>query len=143
MANKRPSAVEIRTYQVGFGDCFLLSFLYSATDRRHVLIDFGTMRLPGKATKSAKKGEGKTAKHMKMIANAIKDVCAVGELTAVIATHRHEDHISGFGTEDETGKSGEIIRALKPKVVIPGHGPVSTDPNDAVERSFRQPTLKK
>lgn len=113
---KKPAAVEIRTYQVGFGDCFLLSFLYSETDRRHVLIDFGTMRLPGKKPKGQK--EGKEALHMRMIATAIKDVCSVGELTAVIATHRHQDHISGFGTENRTGKSGDIIRGLEPKVVI-------------------------
>ena len=45
MANK-PKSVEVRSYQVGFGDCFLLSFVYSGTDKRHVLIDFGTTGLP-------------------------------------------------------------------------------------------------
>ena len=47
MTNK-PTSVEVRSYQVGFGDCFLLSFVYSQTDRRHVLIDFGTTALPRK-----------------------------------------------------------------------------------------------
>jgi hypothetical protein len=41
-----------------------------------------------------------------------------GQLTAIVATHRHADHISGFGTDGKTGRSGDIIRALKPKVVI-------------------------
>ena len=33
-------------YNVGFGDCFLVSFVYSATDTRHVLIDFGSFPKP-------------------------------------------------------------------------------------------------
>ena len=43
----KPVAVELRGYQVGFGDCFLLSFIYGENDKRHVLIDFGTTELPG------------------------------------------------------------------------------------------------
>ena len=39
------TASTIRTYQVGFGDCFLLSFDY-AEERTHVLIDFGSTALP-------------------------------------------------------------------------------------------------
>jgi len=36
-----PKSLTIRTYQVGFGDCFLLSFEYP-TEKKHVLIDFGS-----------------------------------------------------------------------------------------------------
>jgi hypothetical protein len=36
----------------------------------------------------------------------------------VVATHRHADHISGFATDTRTGKSGEIIRALRPMLVL-------------------------
>lgn len=121
---KAPTSVEIRGYQVGFGDCFLLSFVYSATDRRHVLIDFGTTELPPRGTprKAAKPSE-----HMPQVADHIAKVCG-GSLTAVVATHRHADHISGFGTDGKTGKSGEKIRALQPKLVLQ---PWTEDPKAA------------
>ncbi|MEW6586513.1 MAG: MBL fold metallo-hydrolase [Nitrospirota bacterium] len=121
---KKPTSVEIRSYQVGFGDCFLLSFIYDKNDKRHVLIDFGTGELPkrGKPRKPAKPSE-----HMPKVAEQIhKD--SGGKLIAVIATHRHSDHISGFGTDNKTGKSGKIIAGLKPKVVIQ---PWTEDPKAA------------
>jgi beta-lactamase superfamily II metal-dependent hydrolase len=113
---KKPIAVEIRTYQVGFGDCFLLSFVYAGKERpRHVLIDFGTTGLPQAGGKDTKL---KKPTHMLAVANHIKEVCGKHGLDAVVATHRHADHISGFGTDTATGKSGEIIRGLTPRVVL-------------------------
>jgi hypothetical protein len=55
---------------------------------------------------------------MPLVAADIKNVCGAAGLTAVVATHRHADHISGFGTEGATGKSGEIIRSLRPRLVL-------------------------
>ena len=110
--------IELRGYQVGFGDCFLLSFIYGENDKRHVLIDFGTTELP--------KGL-KPSTHMPKVARQIAADCG-NKLTAVVATHRHADHISGFGTDGKTGNSGKIIRALKPKVVIQ---PWTEDPRAA------------
>ncbi len=115
---KSPSKIELRGYQVGFGDCFLLSFVYGESDKRHVLIDFGTTELP--------RGS-KPSEHMPRVARQIEEDCA-GTLTALVATHRHADHVSGFGTDANTGRSGEIIRALKPKVVIQ---PWTEDPRAA------------
>ena len=47
MPDSQPTSVTLRAYQVGFGDCFLLSFHYAGRRRtRHVLIDFGTTSLP-------------------------------------------------------------------------------------------------
>jgi len=111
MATKtKPLRVDIRSYQVGFGDCFLLSFVYAENDQRHVLIDFGTTGLPR---------NGKPSQHMPSVAAAIKQlVDGTGKLVAVVATHRHADHISGFGTDGRTGKSGETIRDLKPRIVL-------------------------
>lgn len=107
MASNSPKSLTVRTYDVGFGDCFLLSFQYPRR-QRHVLIDFGTMRLPT--------GKRVTGKYMNKVAEAIKQDCG-GKLDVVVATHRHRDHISGF--ERQRGKGpGEIIRALKPAVVI-------------------------
>jgi beta-lactamase superfamily II metal-dependent hydrolase len=112
-----PRRLTVRTYDVGFGDCFLLTFHYRARDR-HVLIDFGSMRLP---TGKSVKGE-----YLVKIAEAIKADCG-GKLDAVIATHRHQDHISGFARRNGKGP-GEIIRALKPTVVIQ---PWTEDPKAA------------
>ena len=55
-----PASVEIRAYQVGFGDCFVLSFVYSPANKKHVLIDFGTTGLP-KRGKTALKPKGADA----------------------------------------------------------------------------------
>jgi glyoxylase-like metal-dependent hydrolase (beta-lactamase superfamily II) len=90
---RKPSKVVLRSYQVGFGDCFLLSLVYGDGDNRHVLIDFGTTELP--------KGL-KPSEHMPKVAKQIEQDCG-GALTAVVATHRHADHISGFGTDGKTG----------------------------------------
>jgi hypothetical protein len=110
----RPQSIEIRAYQVGFGDCFLMSFVYGSKDKRHLLIDFGTTELPGRGRP---KKPAKASEHMPLVAQDIAKVCG-GQLTAVIATHRHADHISGFGTDAKTGKSGEIIKSLHPRVVL-------------------------
>jgi hypothetical protein len=118
----KPVSVEIRAYQVGFGDCFLVSFVYPQDKRRHLLIDFGTTALPKRGAKTVKPSE-----HLPRIAELIRNECG-GELTAVIATHRHADHISGFATDGASGGSGKIIAACKPKLVLQ---PWTEDPDAA------------
>jgi hypothetical protein len=118
----KPTSVQVRAYQVGFGDCFLVSFLYAKGAPRHVLIDFGTTALPRRGAKRVKPSE-----HMPRIAGHIKGVCK-GKLTAVVATHRHADHISGFATDGGSGGAGRIIAACKPKVVLQ---PWTEDPKAA------------
>jgi glyoxylase-like metal-dependent hydrolase (beta-lactamase superfamily II) len=101
-----PTSLTIFSYQVGFGDCFLLRFVYD-DGPRHVLIDFGTTKLPETAPKD----------QMLRVARDIADKCGHGGLTAVVATHRHADHISGFATRNGEG-SGDVIRALNPRLVL-------------------------
>lgn len=101
-----PKSLNIRSYNVGFGDCYLLSFKY-AKDEKHVLIDFGSTRLPA--------GYGKD--HMKVVAEDIRARTG-NKLHAVVATHRHKDHISGFDTAAGSKSSGQTIRSLKPKIVV-------------------------
>jgi hypothetical protein len=103
-----PKSVSIRAYNVGFGDCFLLSFLYGPKSERHVLIDFGSTGVP--------KGIN-AGKRMMEIANDIKERTD-NKLHAVVATHRHKDHISGFATQKGGNGTGDVIRKLKPKVVV-------------------------
>lgn len=147
-----PTAVEIRMYQVGFGDCFLLSFCYPG-EKRHVLIDMGCGSLnprnddakdneAAEPEPPAEKGRvpGPT-EQLKRIADHIAGVCGEDGLTAVVATHRHLDHINGFETAERAGaaagdaggaaagkrgtrkgaakeKSGDVIARLNPKLVL-------------------------
>ena len=100
-----PVAVELIAYQVGFGDCFLLRFVY-ADGARHVLIDCGTTGMP----KTAEDNQ------MLLIANDIAGKCG-GKLDMVVATHRHADHISGFATRGGAG-SGDVLARLAADAII-------------------------
>ncbi len=102
-----PIDVTIRSYQVGFGDCFLLSFRYASGVKR-VLIDCGSTEAP-----AAFKGD-----LLMRVAQDIKTTCG-DRIDAVVATHRHADHINGFETgTQKTPKSGDVLRSLKPALVI-------------------------
>ncbi|HEV2761739.1 MAG TPA: MBL fold metallo-hydrolase [Pyrinomonadaceae bacterium] len=89
-ANARLEAqtIRVRMYRVGFGDCFLLSLPAakgsgSADTHHHVLVDCG-VHFGG---------------DINTMDRAVANIAAVtgGRLAAVIATHSHQDHISGFG----------------------------------------------
>ncbi len=99
-----PISLTLRMFNVGFGDCFLLTFNY-ANNVRHMLVDFGSTSAP-------KRGPKKD--YMLRVAEKIKEICA-GKLHIVVATHRHRDHVSGFSTAAQTGK---IIAGLNPDIVI-------------------------
>jgi len=103
----KPSGMTLHAYQVGFGDCFLLSFHYRSARDRHVLIDFGSTGLPTAAPKN----------QLTLIAQDIATVSG-GSLDAVVLTHRHRDHMSGFETATGNKGPGDIIRSLKPKLVV-------------------------
>lgn len=103
----KPISATVRTYHVGFGDCFLLSIGYARGPEKHVLIDFGSTKLPPGASRT----------RMADIAQNIAERCG-NKLTAVIATHRHQDHISGFSMDKRGKGSGAIIAALDPELVM-------------------------
>jgi beta-lactamase superfamily II metal-dependent hydrolase len=75
--------IRIRMYRVGFGDCFLLT-LPGSDGSHHILIDCGVHARGNLGT----------------IGPIVDDVLATTgkKLDIVIATHAHQDHISGFGT---------------------------------------------
>jgi hypothetical protein len=104
---KSPKKVSIRSYNVGFGDCYLLSFDYATKGERHVLIDFGSTGLPPGVPKT----------RMMDVALDIK-ARTKGKLHAIVATHRHKDHISGFETKKGGKGSGDVIASLKPNLVV-------------------------
>ena len=95
----RPVRIALRAYNVGFGDCFLLTFHY-AGDCRRVLIDFGSTAPPAGAPRN-------------FMMRVAKDIASGGRLHGIVATHRHSDHISGFASQ-----CGKIIAALAPEVVV-------------------------
>jgi hypothetical protein len=84
-----PDRIAVRMHNVGFGDCFLLSFTYAQAledgrSERHILIDFGSTSLP-------------TGHTLPAVAEEIRARTS-GQLDVVVLTHRHRDHLSAFGT---------------------------------------------
>jgi hypothetical protein len=134
-----PTSATIRTYHVGFGDCFLISFAYSRKSERHVLIDFGSTGFPKGVPKS----------RMMDIAENIKQRTG-GKLHAVVATHRHRDHISGFATDKAGQATGNVIKSLEPDLIVqpwtedPKLGPEATGPSgsNANNKKFGAGTSK-
>jgi hypothetical protein len=109
-----PTKLRIRSYNVGFGDCFLLTFSYANDRDRNVLIDFG----------STKASDFEPDRGMVAIADQIKHDCGK-KLDLVVATHRHKDHISGFA-----GRAGTVIKSLEPELVVqPWTEDPTLDPN--------------
>jgi hypothetical protein len=92
-------------YRVDIGDCFLLTIEYDAPlndgrNDRHVLIDFGSFRLP----------EGSSFPD---IASLIAKHCG-GKLDVVVASHRDKDHIAGFADRE----AFQVLRHLSPSLVV-------------------------
>ncbi len=126
----KPARVRIRMYQVGFGDAFLLSIEYAAADRdgraeRHLLFDFGSTHAPRQADASLDDIAQLIAEHTH------------GKLDVLVISHRHKDHLSGFGIHSLSA----TLAGLKPKLVLrpwtenPALGPSAAGP--AARRATR------
>ncbi len=77
------SSVRIRMYRQGLGDCFLLTL--PGTKRPvHVLIDCGVYQ--------------QTPNAANLMRDVVENIARVtgGRLDAIVATHQHWDHLSGF-----------------------------------------------
>ena len=96
------ATVRVRMYQVGFGDCFLLSFEYAgqAEPARHVLIDFGSRQLAAGLDLADIAGE--------------IDARTGGGPDVVVLTHRHQDHMSGFGGSG----TDAVVGRWQPRLVV-------------------------
>jgi beta-lactamase superfamily II metal-dependent hydrolase len=104
--------IRIRMYRVGFGDCFLVTFMGERA--YHALIDCGVH------------SQG----NIGMLPDAVKNI---GEETGshldlVIATHAHQDHISGFGSQAATFRGFTVGEVWMPW---------TEDPNDATAVKLR------
>jgi beta-lactamase superfamily II metal-dependent hydrolase len=77
------SRVRIRMYRLGIGDCFLLTF-FGGDEPRHLLIDCGVLY-----------GTPHGKETILQVAENIKTATG-NRLAALVATHEHWDHVSGF-----------------------------------------------
>jgi beta-lactamase superfamily II metal-dependent hydrolase len=92
------NTIRVRMYRIGFGDCFLVSLPVAnqaaGDTHKHVLVDCGVHA----------KGD------IDMIDRAVDHI---GETTGkklaiIIATHSHQDHISGFSNKFSSFEIGEV-----------------------------------
>ncbi len=80
-------------YRVGFGDCFLLSLPIDGSSA-HILVDCGVHSQGDIGT-------------MQQIVEDVADQTGK-RLALVVATHRHQDHISGFGRYEREFKQFKV-----------------------------------
>ena len=116
--------VRIRMYNVGFGDAFLVLIPANGKQRR-VLFDCGSIQA---AT------DVPMASVVDRIIEDVTDEDGVPRIDVVVATHRHKDHVSGFGnakwntvqvkevwmpwTEDPTDPEGRKIRDIQSSLAL-------------------------
>ena len=79
-----PGNIKIRMYNVGFGDCFLVTLPTRDGDRK-ILVDCGSIKKKEKSIEDIAK-------------QVIEDVTVNGKarIDVLVLSHRHEDHLSGF-----------------------------------------------
>ncbi len=91
-----PAKLRVRMYRQGLGDCFLLSFPNPSGAPAHVLVDCGTL--------------GATCPPSVGMDEVVEDILREtgGHLSAVVATHEHEDHVSAFRTHADRFGAPEV-----------------------------------
>jgi beta-lactamase superfamily II metal-dependent hydrolase len=115
--------LSVRMYDVGFGDCFLLTIPTSDGIRR-VLFDCGSL----------KGGSLPLKKVPEMVIEDCRDADGSPRIDVVVGTHRHKDHVSGFDhpgwagvrvqevwmpwTEDPGDDEGKRIRDIQSKLAL-------------------------
>ncbi|MEO7123037.1 MAG: hypothetical protein ABI400_07970, partial [Lacisediminihabitans sp.] len=93
------TTVTVRMYNVGFGDCFVITIARD-TQVWRMLVDCG-VHSQGHATIN-----GITRSISDVVQTVIADLTAVAtagsapHLDAIVATHHHQDHISGFAVDE-------------------------------------------
>ena len=95
MAESDPK-IRVRMYRQGLGDCFLLTF-YTGPTPVHMLVDCGSI---GAATTKVR------------LDDVVADIAAEtdGHLHLLIATHEHQDHVSGFRSQKELFDTFQVDR---------------------------------
>lgn len=115
----RPAAsgqsIRVRMYRVGFGDCFLVSLPEDGGSMSHMLIDFGVH------------SRGDIGTIPQIMADVAQE--CDGHLRLIVATHAHQDHISGFA------KCAAQIKQIKVNEVWL---PWTEDPSDSDASKLKQ-----
>jgi hypothetical protein len=95
----KDAGIRVRMYRVGFGDFFLLSLRAPDDTARHILVDCGVH-----------------AANIGAIGAAIDQLATdTGkQLSLVIMTHRHADHISGFSSGKDVFATFNVERVWMP-----------------------------
>jgi len=99
------TGLRVRMFRVGFGDFFLLS-VPTKNGQSHILIDCGVH-----------------AQDLGSIRDAVTQMASDcgNKLALVIMTHRHADHISGFGSCSDIFSTIEVERVWMPWFEDPGN----------------------
>ena len=82
----RKAHMKIRMYNVGFGDCFLVTVPTPSNGPRRILFDCGSIKSGGPSMDDV----------LKQLWQDCIDASGVPTIDVVVATHRHKDHVSGF-----------------------------------------------
>jgi len=90
-------------YNVGFGDAFLVKIPRKKGELR-VLFDCGSIE--------ASTAGGKMKNIVQNIISDVTDPDGVARIDVVVATHRHKDHVSGFG--DDAWNAVEVKEVWMP-----------------------------
>lgn len=102
---KAANGLRVRMYRIGFGDFFLLS-VPTGSGTSHILIDCGV--------------HAKDLGTMRAAVTQMAKDCS-NRLALVIMTHRHADHISGFGSCADIFAQIEVERVWMPWFENPGN----------------------
>jgi hypothetical protein len=111
----------VRMYNVGFGDCFLVTLPHADGPRR-ILFDCGT-HVAGPGPRPI----------AEVVAQVIAD--AGGRIDVVVATHRHADHVSGF--QQKAWRDVEVGEVWMPWTEVPDD-PAARDIRERQSRAARK-----
>jgi beta-lactamase superfamily II metal-dependent hydrolase len=129
--------IRVRMYNVGFGDCFLVEFPFRDGEVFRVLVDCGAH------TAGYPRQGWRPADVVDAIVADLADGAEHPTINVVIATHRHQDHVSGFAapawqgvnvdevwmpwTEDPDDPEATAIRERQSRLAL------------GLDNAFRQP----
>ena len=93
--------IRVRMYRVGFGDFFLLSLLRDGAAPAHIIIDCGVFK---GTSQGGDIGSIEAAvAHMARVTG--------GQISLIVMTHRHADHIAGFA------RCSDVFKQLRVEAV--------------------------